>query len=38
MPKIEYSEPMHRIKYTKLTKDEIDKRLIPAAAGFRMRV
>jgi hypothetical protein len=27
------SEPMHRIKYTKLTKEQIDQRLIATAAG-----
>src|SRR4030042_1711116 len=25
--------PMHRFKYTKLTKEQIDKKLIPVAAG-----
>jgi hypothetical protein len=27
------NEPMHRFKYTKLTKEQIDKKLIPTAAG-----
>ena len=26
-------EQMHRIKYTKLTKEQIDRKLVPAAAG-----
>ncbi len=33
MQRIKYTEPMHRIKYTKLTKEQIDQKLVAAASG-----